>query len=96
MNTECKLLRCWCGNVLEDEWGWGRKLWCVILLLRGDLALLCFRMREMRMCLWADEMEPAEWERSVPKTLLQNHWKDHQSCLKQRENIRGLCTVAEV
>lgn len=76
--------------------GGGGKLWCVILLLRGDLALLCFRMREMWMYLWADEMEPAEWERSVPKTLLQNHWKDHQSCLKQRENIRGLCTVAEV
>ena len=47
MNAEGKLLRCWCGNVFEDEWGWERKLWFVLLSLRGDLALLCFRMREM-------------------------------------------------
>lgn len=47
MNAECKLLSCWCGNVFEDEWRWGRALSFVIPLSGGDLSVSCFRMREM-------------------------------------------------
>lgn len=39
----------------------------VIFLFGGEVSVLCFRMREMQICLWAEKKEPAEREGFVHK-----------------------------